>query len=246
MFDDTYLTLAYPHVSADSCNIQYPETVRSPGNTAGHAVSLSSTPFEPSSVGVIVAWTLIFFSPSISSTRGWDSICKGYSSNCISTEPQSHVVAGYVVSSRSVFLHMYAHTAVWPCFTGTNRRKFFRRVAAGNVPLSGTELIQFTAPITILIALVWDVHCFPINLPYAEVCVIGNLRNRTKLNQWCDNICVFKKPSFKINFIFDSLHKGVNFITFIARKKLLQILFIYLGIIFLPFSTLNKLFPINI
>lgn len=63
MFDDTYLTLAYPHVSADSCNIQYPETVRNPGNTAGHAVSLASIPFKPSSLGVIVAWMLIFFFP---------------------------------------------------------------------------------------------------------------------------------------------------------------------------------------
>lgn len=59
----TYLTLAYPHVSADSCNIQYPETVRSPGNTAGHAVSPASIPFEPSSLGaVMAAWMLIFFS----------------------------------------------------------------------------------------------------------------------------------------------------------------------------------------
>lgn len=62
IFDDTYVPNS-PIVSADSSNIQYPETVRSPGNTGGHRVPRPPLSGHP---GVVIVWTLTFF-PAISS-----------------------------------------------------------------------------------------------------------------------------------------------------------------------------------
>lgn len=54
--ENVHVTRAHILVSADSSNIQYPETVRSPGNTAGHRV-----PFGPP--WTVIVWTLTFFFP---------------------------------------------------------------------------------------------------------------------------------------------------------------------------------------
>lgn len=98
----------------DSSNIQYPETVRSPGNTGGHRVPRPPLSGHP---GVVIVWTLTFF-PARSSARGWDSICKGYSSNCISTEPQSHVVQARSYLRNICISTRTRQNLLVTCFTG--------------------------------------------------------------------------------------------------------------------------------